>query len=221
MKRTILPILLSVALVGTAIVQSAQAQRPAAPEVALLDLNYVFKNHAGFKASKAELQAAVDMAQLDIKTRQEKLQQMQAKLQESTPGSPDFRALETQITKELADLNLSVQLERKRFIEREAQLAYNVYKQVLDEVTHYCRQHGIRMVLRFNGEPLDMNKPEHIAEQLNRNVVYHESTIDITPVILQRLNSQSAPTAGQHQATPYRQPSVPATSNRPGVQPRR
>ena len=225
MKRS-LTFMLAAAIVGSAIVQQAQAQtqRPAAPEVALIDLNYVFKNHAGFKAAKTELQAAVDMAQLDIKTRQEKLKQMQARLQEYQPGSPDFKTLETQLTKELADLNLSVQLERKRFIEREAQMAYDLYKQVLDEVTRYCRQHGIRLVLRFNGEPLDMNKPEHVAEQLNRNVVYHESTIDITPVILQRLNTPVTPTAHQqHPGVPhngYQQ--VPSTTNRPGVvQPRR
>jgi Skp family chaperone for outer membrane proteins len=228
-KRS-LTFVLAAALIGTAFVQQAQAQRPAAPEVALIDLNYVFKNHAGFKAAKSELQAAVDMAQLDIKTRQEKLKQMQARLQEYQPGSPDFKTLETQLTKELADLNLSVQLERKRFIEREAQMAYDLYKQVLDEVTLYCRQNGIRLVLRFNGEPLDMNKPEHVAEQLNRNVVYHESTIDITPVILQRLNAPATPTAQQQQfhqqqqqqMVPQNGYQVPATSNRPGVmQPRR
>lgn len=221
MKRTILPILLAAVFVGSALVPAAHAQRPAAPEVGLIDLNYVFKNHVGYKSAKAELQAAVDMAQLDIKTRQEKLKQMQMKLQESTPGSPDFKTLETQLTKELADLNLSVQLERKRFIEREAQMAYDLYKQVRDEVANYCRQNGIRLVMRFNGEPLDMSKPEQIAEQLNRNVVYHESTIDITPVILQRLNSQSTPTAGHHQGVQQRQPAVPNTTARPGFPPRR
>ncbi len=205
MKRIQLPAVLAATLVCAGMASSVQAQqRPAAPEVALIDLNYIFKNHAGFKAQKADLQAAVDMTQVDIKARQDKVRQMQDKLRDYTPGSPDFKTVETAITKEVADLNLSVQLERKRFIEREAEMAYHLYKQVLDEVSYYCRQSGIRLVLRFNGEPLDMSKPDHVVEQLNRDVVYHEGTIDITPVILQRLNSQATINANRQNVPPRR-----------------
>lgn len=205
MKQFSLPSMLAAMVLCASSASLAQAQqRGAAPEVALIDLNYIFKNHTGFKAQKAELQSAVDMTQIDIRSRQERVKQMQVKLQEYAQGSPDFKTVETAITKEIADLNLSVQLERKRFIEREAEMAYNLYKQVLGEVTYYSRQTGIRLVLRFNGEPLDMNKPEHVIEQINRDVVYHEGTIDITPVILQRLNSQVPASANRQGAAPIR-----------------
>jgi hypothetical protein len=53
------------------------------------------------------------------------------------------------------------------------------------------------MVMRFNGDPVDVDKPDSVLSFINKPVVYYDKSRDITPIILDSLIKRSgAPAAG-------------------------
>lgn len=191
-KATLIAVVLSVLFASGALGQAPPSGGAtgggAASGVAIIDLAYVFKNHAGFKQMKGELETAIQTADLEYKTRGQNFQVQAEQLKELKPGSPEFKSLETALIKEQAELNSQITLKRKQFVEQEAKMMYTVYKEILDEVTYYCQRNRVGLVLKFNGDALDMNDPQQVLAQVNKTVVYHDKAVDITPVILDRLN---------------------------------
>lgn len=196
MKRTaILTTFAATVLVGSVV----QAQ-----QTALVDLVYIFKNHEGYKAAQTELKLDVQQAQLAIQARRDRYIETAKKLGDLPTGSPEFQALEEGLTKEKAEINLQMSLQQKKFIEREAKMLYDVYKEVLDEVGYYCQRQRIPLALRFDGEPLNKDNPELVVKQINRQVLYHDQAIDITPIILEQLNRRSQRVTTRPGTTPPR-----------------
>ena len=75
-------------------------------------------------------------------------------------------------------------------MEREAKIYYTVYQEVNDEVKYYSDRNGITMVLRFNGDPVDVNNRESVMREINKPIVY-QNGVDITPKILEALNKRT------------------------------
>jgi len=215
-ERDVKKPLLSATIVATlmTILCAAGAAHAQNAGVAIIDLGYIFKNHAGFQAATTEMRKEVEAADTDFKNKKEMIRKMIEKIESYNKGSVEYKQLEEEITKAQAALGLEVNRAKKNFVERESKIYYEVYQQVLDEVKRYAETAGVVLVLRFNGDPADKNNPEEVLRNVNQAIVYYHQTIDITPIIRDRLNGQApraiAPT-GQ----------APTTSSRPGVPPRR
>jgi Skp family chaperone for outer membrane proteins len=202
----------SVLLVNLAI-PGAVAQRPMAPvggaagspaSIAVLDVSYVFKNHARFKALMAQMQADVDGAEAEVKKERDGLKALSDRLAEHQAGSPDYKQLEEELARRQSQLAVRVQLQKKDFLQREAKIYYTVYQELMQEVDYYAANNGISMVLRFNGDPVDVQKPEDVLRQINQPIIWFPKDRDITPMVLERLNGRG-PAAGQ----PAQRPGVP------------
>ncbi|HET6880797.1 MAG TPA: OmpH family outer membrane protein [Pirellulales bacterium] len=166
-----------------------------APQVAIIDLAYIFNNHVKFKALSDELRRDVEAAENELKQNKSSLQKMAERLEELNRNSPDYRQLEEDIAKRSADLSVQVQLQKKEFFEKEAKIYYTVYQEIMEQVKYHADKHGIALVMRFNGDPLDENDPQGIQKELNKAVLYYNKTIDITPIILDAVNPpRSRPT---------------------------
>ena len=163
-------------------------QRTAAPQVAIIDLAYIFNNHVRFKALSDELRRDVEAAESELKNNKTSLQKMADQLESFNRNSPEYRQLEEDITKRGADLQVQVQLQKKSFFEQEAKIYYTVYQEIMEQVKYHADKHGIVLVMRFNGDPLDENDPQGIQKELNKAVLYYNKVIDITPIILDAVN---------------------------------
>ena len=105
--------------------------------------------------------------------------------------------MEKEIAEREANLSVKVQLQRKEFLGREAKIYLTVYKEIEDEVKYYCQNKGIDIVLRFNGDPADVDKPDSVLSFINKPVVYYDANRDITKPILDTLIMRSGgPAAG-------------------------
>jgi Skp family chaperone for outer membrane proteins len=183
--------------------------------VAIIDMGYIFKQHAGFQAASAEMRKVAQAAEAEFKGKKETIQKMMQKIETYNKGSAEYKQLEQEITKAQADMQVEFKLAQKSFVERESKIYYEVYQQVLEEVKRYAESAGIVLVLRFNGDPADKNNPEEIGREVNNLIVYYHQAIDITPIIRDRLNGQT-PRPG----APATQVPASARDVRPGVPPR-
>jgi hypothetical protein len=95
--------------------------------------------------------------------------------------------MEEDIAKRQGDLAVRINLQKKEFMLREAKIYHTVYKEIQQETEYYCAQNGVDLVFRFNGDPVDVEKPDSVLAFINRPVVTYAKDRDITPIVLDRL----------------------------------
>jgi Skp family chaperone for outer membrane proteins len=176
--------------------QPVAAQAGPAPNIALLDVSYIFKNHPRFKSMMDEMKSDVDRAESDVNKERDTLRKLVEQLEGFRKGTPDYKAMEEEIAKREADLSVRVNLQRKDFLMREAKIYHTVYQEIAQEVDYYCSNKGIDSVLRFNGDPVDVDKPDSVLSFINKPVVYYDKGRDITKPILDALVMRSGAPAG-------------------------
>lgn len=170
----------------------ASAQAPVAPAVqgpgsiALVDVNYIFKRHVRLKAQLKELQTDAEKVQKDFEQQLQRLQEQGQQLGQLKPGTPDYQRLEESLVSQKAIIQGQVALKRKDFVQKEAHLYFNAYREISDEVNYYCQQRGIVLVMNFNGDNINEANPDDIARGISNKVVFYSKNLDITPYVLPR-----------------------------------
>jgi Skp family chaperone for outer membrane proteins len=187
-------------------VAQAPARPAGGPNIALLDVSYIFKNHARFKLAMEEMKADVERAEAQVKGERETIGKLAERLNEFRKGTQDYQQMEEDLAKRQANLQVQVTLQKNQFLQQEAKIYHNVYQELWQVTDYYCKQNGVDMVLRFNGDPVDVDRPDSVLTFINKPVVWYQKSMDITPSILQELNkSAPAPSAANRAAPPARQ----------------
>ena len=171
-----------------------------ATHVAVIDVGYIFKNHARFKAAMDKMKEQVNAAENGLKTERDRINGMMEQIKGFNPGTPEFKKLEAEIAKAQGDFNVSAQLQKKDFMDQEAKVYLTVYTEVEKAVEQFAREHRIAIVHRFDGDPVDNSDRNQILRGITKPIVYLEPGIDITPDILKVLNAPAVatqPAAGQ------------------------
>jgi Skp family chaperone for outer membrane proteins len=193
-----------VALVAAFVTPVARAQapgqppvRPMAPQavsaspathVAVIDVGYIFKNHARFKAAMDKMKDEVMAAENSLKAERDRVNQMMEQLKVLNVGTPEYRKLEGEVAKAQGDFNVNAQLQKKDFMDREAKVYLQVYNEIERAVSQFARDNKIAVVHRFDGEPIDESDRNRILGGITKPIVYYDPQIDITPDILRMLN---------------------------------
>ena len=188
----------------------AQPPRGVGSPIAILDLTYIFKNHLRFQQMSDGMRRNVEAAENNLKVDREAYGKMTQQLETYRKGTPEYRAMEEELAKKAAELNLRVSIQKKDFLEQEAKIYYNVYQEITEHVKYYSEANGIALVLRFNGDPIDRNDPQEVLKELNKSVLYYNRTIDITPIILDQIN-RKAPGGPQGGVPQTSTPGAPAS----------
>jgi len=157
--------------------------------VALLDVGYIFKNHAGFKSQMDAMKAEVQSFEQIMKQKQEQIQAASKQIATYKPGSPEYKKLEETTTKQLADLKVQMQLKRKEIMVNEAKIYMATYRQVTSAVQSFAKQKRIDLVLRYDREVSPTNTeadPRETLKIINRPVIF-EDGLDISDTILRQI----------------------------------
>jgi Skp family chaperone for outer membrane proteins len=157
------------------------------PGIALVDVNYIFKNHPRFKSMMDDLKGDIDRAEQRWKTEAEKIKHDSERINDYRAGTQEYKIIEEEAARKMSDMQVRVKLEQKEFLQREAKVYFNVYTEIMQEVQYYCSVNNIGVVIRFNGDPINVEKPDDVLRGVNQQVVYYSKELDITPAILNRL----------------------------------
>jgi outer membrane protein len=195
--------------------QSANAQGVARPAssatpngVAIVDMTYVFEHYDGFQSRKLALQRDIERAEQQLKVMQDEMKGLVERLKDYKAGTDDYKQIELELAKRNANGNVLMQTQKKDFLEREAKMFYTIYQEVSEEIKTFSERNGINLVLRFTGDPVDVDDPQQVVKELNKGVVYYSPSIDITPNILEQLKRRQPRTTAQ-------QPPAGPTATRP------
>jgi Skp family chaperone for outer membrane proteins len=166
------------------------------PYVYLVDMNYLFKKHARLSAERKALTAEADALQKQF---EEQMRGVQERSKPLAPGgllkvgTDEYNRLEEQINKDKATIQTGIAHKRREFILRESHLLFTAYTEISQEVKYYCEQHGIAIVINFNGDTMKEDNPDDVARGISRQVVYYNKALDITPYILPRIQGHEPP----------------------------
>jgi Skp family chaperone for outer membrane proteins len=179
-------------------VHAQGASRPPATHQAVIDIGYIFKNHARFKTLMDKMRDEVMAAENGLKAERDRINGLVEQLKGFNPGTPEFKKLEAEVAKAQGEFNVTAQLQKKDFMDREAAVYQEVFGEIQQVVTKFAQEHGIAVVHRFDGNPVNGADRNQVLQSITKSLVYYDTTIDITPDIVTRLNAGSvASAAGQ------------------------
>lgn len=190
MKRHLAIIVMCGAVVAAAAAPAAAQQAPAGPatHVAVVDIGLIFKQHERFKSAMDKMRDEVMQAENGLKAERDRINGLIEQLKGFNVGSPEFKKLEAEVAKAQGDFNVTAQLQKKDFMDREAQVYLQVYTEIESAVEQFAKQHRIAAVFRFDGEPTDTSSRDNILRGITKPIVYYDAGIDITGDILKMLN---------------------------------
>jgi outer membrane protein len=170
--------------------------------LAVVDINYIFKNYPRFTQALETLKGEMEAADGQLKADRDRLAQMEDQRNALKPGTAEFKKVDEELARQKADFSIKQGTLRRDFLEREAKIYFQTYQEVAGAVKHYSQQNNIGMVLRFNGDQIDPNQREDVMRAIMQPIVFQNS-VDITPDVLSVL-SGGAQTATRPAATQTR-----------------
>ena len=203
----------AIAMVAVLVPASAPAQAPVAPaaarpaaptsgHTAVIDVGYIFKNHARFKAAMDKMKDEVLAAENGLKAERDRINGLMEQLKGFNVGTPEFRKLEGEIAKAQGDFSVNAQLQKKDFMDREAKVYLQVYTEIERAVGQFAREHGIAVVHRFDGDPVDATDRNRILGNITKPIVFYDPQVYITPDVLRMLNGAAVAGAPQPAGQP-------------------
>jgi Skp family chaperone for outer membrane proteins len=180
--------------------------------IAVVDISYIFKKHERFKATMEQMKKEMETIEGELKGDREKIAAQEQQRNQFNVGSAEYKKMDEDIARQMAEFNLKMGKLRKEFLEREAKVYYQTYLEVVDAVKYYAKRQSIGLVLRFNGEPVDPNRRDDVLREINKPVVVQDQ-IDITPDVLALINRDQS--GGQPAAGTGSQATRPAQSQIP------
>ena len=80
--------------------------------------------------------------------------------------------------------------QQKKFQERSADVTLRSYREIQAEIRAYATRYGIGMVQRFSADPATSSQPQSVAKLIYSQVVWHNTHLDITDVVIDWLNNR-------------------------------
>lgn len=193
MKKTLSCVCLAFAVLATVALSQATAQAPKArapmPGLRIIDLKKIFDGYDRFQDETRFLKREVEAREEQLKQLREEMKKIDQQRKELNPSTPEAKDLEARLVRMDSEHRSQLTLGKKEFLEKEAKIYFNVYREVIDEVKLYCQYEGVQLVLRFNDEKMPTaDDPQGVLKELNKTVVHHDPAIDITTLIMNELN---------------------------------
>ena len=184
---------------------TAQTAQPASAStghrVAVVDVAYIFKTHPGIRAEVSKVENDLKAFDAQMKAKQGELKQLAEKLPQYKIGTPEYGALEQQIAEGDSQLRIQMTSKRRELADAEARIYYQNYERITAGVKVMADFYKINLVLRYNSDKMDLEKPDTVIRGVMKNIVYHDEDLDMTKAIMQYLTKQmeqqaTAPTPG-------------------------
>lgn len=198
--------------------QTAQpARQGAAPQIAVIDISRVFKEHPRFIDEMARLKSRVEAEDAKMKARADRLQATADELKGLKSGSQEYKDREKYIASERAQMQIDIQVQRKEFLQQEAAIYKVVYEGIKIEVANYASRAGLGAVIRYTSQPpeADPEQPNNVLMEIQKDLVWFHPQLDITNQILANLQARSGPST-VNRTTNGIPPYNPANTTTPG-----
>ena len=121
----------------------AQAQHPEAANapkfgIAVVDIAFVFKNHAQLNATMENMKGEMKNIEENLKAKRDQITKMEEARNQMNPGTPDYKKLDDQLVEVKTKFNVDMDRLRRDLMERESKLYFTTYQQVTYTIAQYA-----------------------------------------------------------------------------------
>ena len=186
------PLIATLALTATCLADSAP-DPPSTLKIAVIDITVIFQKNCRFNKALSRLK--FDVKQLEKATKQQREEQSRhaVKLRRWAPDSPAFQRVESAHVSQAAAAQAQLALQHKQLKRREAMIFANAYQDVRRHVEQHCKRHKIDLVLRYDSRKPNPNSDRQSISKWYRRTVIYQHGLDLTPILLKRINAQKGP----------------------------
>ena len=166
---------------------------------AVIDMAHVFKSDPEFERLRTEMLREVEIADAKLKLKATQLT-IAGKPPEALTDE-EAKALQSELMKRRAQLELEIKLTRDRMATRESEMILTVYRRIRKAIAAHAKENGIQIVRRASMQSeqerqLNSGDPLAVRQAMSNEVVYvADDTLDITEKVIARLKAESAPKA--------------------------
>lgn len=164
--------------------------------VAVIDVAKIFKTHAGIKSQVTAVENSLKAYDAQLQAKREELKNEAAKLKTFDVNTSGYIAQEEKLASMDSKLRLDMARKRKELADAEAKIYYDNYQLIAEGVKLIAQHNKINMVLRYNSEDMDRAVGESVIRGVMKNIVYHDTTLDMTGPVMQYLDSKIAAVPG-------------------------
>lgn len=189
--------------------QPASSASAGGGRVAVIDIGYIFRNHDRFKQALDQIKVEYENYEKQVREQQQAMTAKAEQLKALPAGSPEYRALEEELAGASTRMRLDLGRKQKERVDKEAKVYFNAYSEIERSVQRFADQYRVDLVVRYNSEEMDPNKPESVLQGINKFIVFHRG-LDISNHILTDLKAQTPP--GVRMGT---NPAAPAAQTAP------
>lgn len=177
-------------LTGSAAAQNKRQPVPIAPaSIGLVDLEYVFKNYKRFVNQSERMQTEFKQKRDELTQLDERIKQLELERKKFNVASDEYERRDNEITRLRADLRAQAEQAEKDFARRDAAMLQKTFQDIQAMIRQTAEAKKLTMVLQTHGTRTDAAAtPAEIRRDLNRFVLYNESSIDITKFVVFNLN---------------------------------
>jgi Skp family chaperone for outer membrane proteins len=186
--------MLSVFVLAPAMVSGQQGESTSqlGHRIALIDVAFIFKNLSTIQVEVRNVEDNLKKYEAELKQRRDALQQLVAQLKTLKSGTVDYARQEERIAALDSKLRLETNRKQKELADAEAKIYFDNYQRIAAAVKAIATHNNINLVLRFNSEDVDQKKNASVARGVAKNVVYHDSTINMTDTVMGYLERQAS-----------------------------
>ena len=167
---------------------NAQNANNGLARIAIIDVAYIFKNATPIKEEVARVEQSLKELQQQQQAKQQEMIKESQLLRTFKPGTADYVKQEEKLAKLETDIKLELVRRRKALAEAEANLYYTNYQKIKKIVTQVAEFNKIDLVLRYDSEAMDLEKPNSVLRGVMKTVVYRSPKLDLTKMVLQAVN---------------------------------
>ena len=171
--------------------QQAEPTHQAGHRVALIDVAYIFRNLPAVKAHISKVKADLEKEELELKQRRDTLEQAVEQLKTLKVGSADYARQEEYVANLESQLRLHRVPRCRELNEAEVRLYHDSHQQIAAALRVIATDNNIHLVLNFDSEDMDLEQSDSVSRGVMKNIVYHDSTTNITNTVMRYLEQQA------------------------------
>ncbi len=165
----------------------AQQQTSEPGFVALLDVVRVFNENADHSSRMERIRQQAEAVKSGLEAKMEGIRTEAQQLMKMESGSPERNQKEAELEQRQTALSTEARQQEFDLLTEEARVYYQTWNRMQEVLAQVATHNKISLILRFDSAAIDPENRNDVIKGVNRSVIYHDSSFDITDMVIQQM----------------------------------
>jgi Skp family chaperone for outer membrane proteins len=160
------------------------------PKIGVIDIQRCFEKYVAVKDAEEAINSQREQAKKKLQELQKKIELLKEELKVLPKGSALALEKFQNLKKVQYEYELTRKIDESMLLEVYSQHYTRLYNEMVKEIAEMAKEDGFSLILRVDQAPMETQYQDPTAEIKTRNVLYASSALDITDLLIRRLNEK-------------------------------